>query len=68
MVVATKYMPLPWRLRQPQSLLAALRASLLRLGLERVDLYQIHTPCWFTCFNSLEVRLVACLGRACGVR
>lgn len=41
--VATKYMPLPWRWRAadvPQ----ALRASLRRLGLERVDLYQIHWP------------------------
>ena len=42
-VVATKFMPYPWRLRR-QSLVAALRASLRRLGLDRVDLYQIHGP------------------------
>jgi aryl-alcohol dehydrogenase-like predicted oxidoreductase len=42
-LVATKFMPFPWRLRR-QSLLHALRASLRRLGLERVDLYQIHQP------------------------
>lgn len=42
-VVATKFMPLAWRLRRG-SLVAALRASLKRLRLERVDLYQIHWP------------------------
>ncbi len=42
-VVATKFMPLPWRLRRG-ALAAALRASLKRLRLERVDLYQIHWP------------------------
>ena len=40
-VVATKFFPYPWRLSRG-SLLPALRASLRRLGLERVDLYQIH--------------------------
>ncbi len=41
--VATKFMPYPWRLRRA-SLVAALRRSLDRLGLPRVDLYQIHWP------------------------
>jgi aryl-alcohol dehydrogenase-like predicted oxidoreductase len=41
--VATKFMPYPWRLSR-RSLLRALRGSLKRLGLERVDLYQIHQP------------------------
>ncbi len=41
--VATKYMPLPWRWRAGD-VTRALRASLRRLGLERVDLYQIHWP------------------------
>jgi aryl-alcohol dehydrogenase-like predicted oxidoreductase len=40
-VVATKFFPYPWRLRRA-NLLPALRASLRRIGLERVDLYQIH--------------------------
>jgi aryl-alcohol dehydrogenase-like predicted oxidoreductase len=40
-VVATKFAPLPWRLR-PANLPRALRASLRRLGLPRVDLYQMH--------------------------
>jgi aryl-alcohol dehydrogenase-like predicted oxidoreductase len=42
-VIATKFMPLPWRLRRG-SLLRALRASLRRLGVERADLYQTHWP------------------------
>jgi aryl-alcohol dehydrogenase-like predicted oxidoreductase len=42
-VVATKFMPFPWRL-SGNSLIKALKNSLKRLGLERVDLYQIHWP------------------------
>lgn len=42
-VIATKFMPLPWRWRV-ESLLEALRDSLHRLGLSAVDLYQIHRP------------------------
>jgi aryl-alcohol dehydrogenase-like predicted oxidoreductase len=42
-LVATKFMPYPWRLSR-RSLLRALRSSLERLGLHRVDLYQIHQP------------------------
>ena len=42
-VVASKFFPFPWRLRSP-SILGAARASLQRLGLERIDLYQIHWP------------------------
>ncbi len=42
-VVATKFFPFPWRL-SGGALLNALRGSLKRLGLERVDLYQIHQP------------------------
>jgi aryl-alcohol dehydrogenase-like predicted oxidoreductase len=41
--VATKFFPLPWRWTKA-SVTRALRASLERLGLERVDLYQIHWP------------------------
>ncbi|WRP14582.1 aldo/keto reductase [Geochorda subterranea] len=42
-VVATKFMPYPWRLTRA-SLLRALRRSLQRLGLQQVDLYQVHWP------------------------
>jgi aryl-alcohol dehydrogenase-like predicted oxidoreductase len=40
-VLATKFAPLPWRLR-PADLNRALRGSLRRLGVPRVDLYQMH--------------------------
>src|SRR5581483_11736184 len=42
-VVATKFATLPYRL-SARTLRGALRRSLRRLGLERVDLYQIHWP------------------------
>jgi aryl-alcohol dehydrogenase-like predicted oxidoreductase len=42
-VIATKFFPFPWRLTG-STLLNALRRSLKRLRLERVDLYQIHWP------------------------
>lgn len=42
-LVATKFMPFPWRLGR-RSLLRALKRSLERLGLESVDLYQMHWP------------------------
>lgn len=42
-LVATKYFPFPWRLRK-KALLWALKRSLERIGVETVDLYQIHQP------------------------
>ncbi|MBF2098667.1 MAG: aldo/keto reductase [Gloeomargaritaceae cyanobacterium C42_A2020_066] len=45
-VLATKFMPLPWRW-QRQCLLQALRESNARLGVPTVDLYQIHWPVHF---------------------
>jgi aryl-alcohol dehydrogenase-like predicted oxidoreductase len=42
-IVATKFLPFPWR-QGRKSVLRALRASLKRLGLDKVDLYQIHWP------------------------
>lgn len=41
--IATKFFPYPWRVATSQ-LLAALRASLARLRVNRVALYQIHWP------------------------
>lgn len=43
-VLATKFMPAPWKLNVKGALRSALLASLGRLGVERVDLYQIHGP------------------------
>ncbi len=42
-LVATKFMPFPWRLNR-KALLNALHRSLERLGLEHITLYQIHWP------------------------
>jgi aryl-alcohol dehydrogenase-like predicted oxidoreductase len=41
--IATKFMPFPWRLNKA-ALRHALEASLRRLGVPAVDLYQIHMP------------------------
>ena len=41
--IATKFMPFPWRLSKA-ALMKALRNSLKRLGVEKIDLYQIHMP------------------------
>lgn len=42
-IVASKFAPLPYRVRT-SSLSRALTGSLRRLGLEQIDLYQIHWP------------------------
>jgi aryl-alcohol dehydrogenase-like predicted oxidoreductase len=42
-ILATKFMPYPWRLRRAD-LLKAARGSLRRLGVDHIDLYQIHHP------------------------
>lgn len=41
--IATKYAPMPWRF-SPTSFRKALERSLRRLGLDSVDLYQVHFP------------------------
>jgi len=42
-IIATKFMPFPWRLSKGE-LRAALMRSLKRLDLSHVDLYQMHWP------------------------
>jgi len=42
-VLATKVFPYPWRLT-PHQVIKALRGSMRRLGVSRIDLYQIHWP------------------------
>jgi aryl-alcohol dehydrogenase-like predicted oxidoreductase len=42
--ITTKFMPMPWKLNVRSALLGSLKASLARLGLDSVDLYQIHGP------------------------
>ena len=50
--IATKYFPLPWRFTA-QSVSEALTASLNRLQVERVELYQVHWP--FSFFLNQEI-------------
>jgi aryl-alcohol dehydrogenase-like predicted oxidoreductase len=42
-IIATKFAPVPWRF-QKQAVADALTASLKRLNVARVDLYQVHWP------------------------
>jgi aryl-alcohol dehydrogenase-like predicted oxidoreductase len=42
-IIATKFMPFPWRLSRSR-LIRALKGSLKRLGVDQVDLYQMHQP------------------------
>ncbi len=43
-LLATKFMPLPQKLNVGTAMRRALEASLERLGVDQVDLYQIHGP------------------------
>ncbi|MBI3783674.1 MAG: aldo/keto reductase [Deltaproteobacteria bacterium] len=43
-VVATKFIPFPWRFNVGSALMSSLRASLERLQMPYVHLYQIHGP------------------------
>src|SRR5918993_2490580 len=51
-LIATKFAPLPYRF-SAKSLLDALDKSLGRLGIETIDLYQIHFPSPFLRINTL---------------
>lgn len=42
-MIASKFMPFPWRFTR-SSLIRALRGSLKRLNMPRLDLYQVHIP------------------------
>jgi len=70
-VLATKFMPSPWKLGVRSALLASLRASLARLGVDAVDLYQIHGPISLRSHAALADALAAAHGeglvRAVGV-
>ena len=59
-LVATKFFPWPWRFRK-NALPRALKASLARLGLESVDLYQIHWPTPFMSIDRMMEGLAECV-------
>ena len=54
-VIATKFSPRRWEIRR-RNLFQALRNSCRRLGVQQIDLYQIH---WPTRFGSVDSRMAA---------
>lgn len=69
-LVATKFFPWPWRFGRA-SLPRALKGSLGRLGIENVDLYQIHWPSPLMSTDTMMEGLAECvrsgLARTAGV-
>ncbi len=59
LVLATKFMPSPWKLGVKAALRSALEGSLDRLGVDRVDLYQIHGPISLRSHRALADALAA---------
>ncbi len=70
LIVATKFFPMPWRLRS-KDVVGALRKSLYRLQMKQVDLYQLHSPASIipveTWMKGLADAVEAGLTRAVGV-
>lgn len=69
-LIATKFFPWPWRLYK-RATLRALKGSLARMGVEGVDLYQIHWPSPVLSTDRLMEGLAECvesgLARTVGV-
>ncbi len=57
--MATKFMPSPWKVRVEAELLKSLRASLDRLGVPAVHLYQLHGPISLRSHSALADALAA---------
>lgn len=74
LVVASKFLPLPWppsRLFPTTALPSFCKASLARLGMDSMDLYQIHGPIHANSIETMAAGLARCvelgLTRAVGV-
>ena len=59
-LIATKYLPFPWRFGKG-TFTKALKGSLARLGVESVDLYQIHWPTPLMSIDTMMEGLAECL-------
>ncbi len=59
-LVATKFFPWPWRFTKG-SILRALQGSLERIGVESVDLYQIHWPSVIMSPETMMEGMVECV-------
>ena len=70
-VIASKFMPSPWKVNVHSALLSAARRSRERLGIGTIDLYQIHGPISLRSHDALADALAAAhaegLVRAVGV-
>jgi aryl-alcohol dehydrogenase-like predicted oxidoreductase len=70
-VIASKFMPSPWKVNVRAALLSAARRSRDRLGTDVIDLYQIHGPVSLRSHKALADALAAAHGegivRAVGV-
>jgi aryl-alcohol dehydrogenase-like predicted oxidoreductase len=58
-VIASKFMPSPWKLNVRTALVSAARQSVQRLGVEAIDLYQIHGPISLRSHDALADGLAA---------
>ncbi len=58
-VIASKFMPSPWKVNVKSALVSAARRSGERLGIESIDLYQIHGPISLRSHNALAEALAA---------
>jgi len=59
-LIATKYFPFPWRFGKG-TLPRALKGSLTRIGVESVDLYQIHWPTPLMATDTMMEGLAECV-------
>lgn len=59
-LVATKFLPYPWRFGKG-AFPRALKGSLTRIGVESVDLYQIHWPTPLVSIDTMMEGLVECV-------
>src|SRR5580698_4998399 len=56
-VIASKFMPVPWKVSVKSSLASAAKASIERMGIEQIDLYQLHAPISFRSHAALAEAL-----------
>ena len=58
-VIATKFMPMPWKVNVRTALTNAARGSIDRLGIDAIDLYQLHGPISLRSHGALADALAA---------
>ena len=61
-VIASKFMPSPWKVNVRAALVSAARHSVERLGVDAIDLYQIHGPISLRSKDALADALAAAHG------